>query len=431
MDVLIISQYFPPDRNGSSTRAYNTVLGLTLQGCNVTVIAAFPHYPDGHIPSKYKRKILSLEEIDGIKLVRTWVPSFAHFPLIKRVLLHISFMLSSLLGLAHIRKVDVIFAMNPNLFAFFPALIYKLLFRKNIIRNVDDLWPEVFYDLGIVRSRIFKKILDSIANITYSIPKFIVPLSYGYVQTLTDKYHVPTEKIMVIEHGVDTMKFCKLKTNYSSSSSSSSTICNNFDNYNNDNNNEKMTPTIKTRTTTIMYSGNLNLGYDFETVIRAAKLLKLQPVYFIIRGIGVLSDKVSQMVKEYDVKNVEVRTDLLSQEQLVSVLNSADIFLLPMNLDSGAADQGLPTKLLEYQALGKPIVCISNGEAGKYIIETQSGLVAATRQPQELAELIMRLVNDQNLAKNLGNNGFNYIMNNLTLEMIGKRFMDVIARSTL
>jgi colanic acid biosynthesis glycosyl transferase WcaI len=110
MDVLIISQYFPPDRNGSSTRAYNTVLGLTLQGCNVTVIAAFPHYPDGHIPSKYKRRILSLEEIDGIKLIRTWVPSFAHLPLIKRVLLHLSFMFSSLLGLVHTRKVDVIFA---------------------------------------------------------------------------------------------------------------------------------------------------------------------------------------------------------------------------------------------------------------------------------------------------------------------------------
>jgi hypothetical protein len=101
MDVLIISQYFPPDRNGSSTRAYNTVLGLTLQGCNVTVIAAFPHYPDGHIPSKYKRKILSLEEIDGIKLVRTWVPSFAHLPLIKRVLLHISFMLISFGSCTH------------------------------------------------------------------------------------------------------------------------------------------------------------------------------------------------------------------------------------------------------------------------------------------------------------------------------------------
>jgi glycosyltransferase involved in cell wall biosynthesis len=423
MDILMISQYFPPDWNGVSTRAYNAALSLKLQGCNVTVIAAFPHYPDGHIPTKYKRRILSLEEIDGIKLVRTWVPSFPHLPLFKRVLLHISFMLSSLLGLVHIRKVDVIFAMNPNLFAFFPALIYKVIFRKNIIRNVDDLWPEVFYDLGIVRSRIFKKILDSIANITYSIPKFIVPLSYGYVQTLTDKYHVPPEKIIVIEHGVDTMKFCRLKTNYSSFS----TIGNN----NNDNKNEKITTTTKTKTktkTTIMYSGNLNLGYDFETVIRTAKLLELQPVHFIIRGIGVISDKVRQMVKEYDVKNVEVRTDLLSQEQLVFVLNSADIFLLPMNLDAKVMDQGLPTKLLEYQALGKPIVCISNGEAGKYIIETQSGLVATTSKPEELAELIMQLVKDKDLAKRLGDNGFSNINNNLTLNMVGKRLMDVIRR---
>ena len=126
----MISQYFPPDWNGSSMRAYNAALGLKLQGYNVTVIAAFPHYPDGHISNKYKMRILSLEEIDGIKLVRTWVPSFAHVPLIKRVLLHISFMLSSLFGLVHIRKVDVIFAMNPSFFAFFPALIYKVVFAK-------------------------------------------------------------------------------------------------------------------------------------------------------------------------------------------------------------------------------------------------------------------------------------------------------------
>ena len=68
--------------------------------------------------------------------------------------------LSSLLGLLYIRKVDIIFAMSPNLFAFFPALIYRLIFRKNIIRNVDDLWPEVIYDLGIVKSRILKKLLN-------------------------------------------------------------------------------------------------------------------------------------------------------------------------------------------------------------------------------------------------------------------------------
>ena len=47
---------------------------------------------------------------------------------------------------------------------------------------------------------------------------------------------------------------------------------------------------------------------------------------------------------------------------------------------------------------------------------------------EELAELIMKLVNYKDLAKRLGNNGFNNINNNLTLNMIGKRLMDVIRR---
>ncbi len=401
MDVLIISQYFPPDWNGPSTRSYNAARGLVSQGINVTVITAFPHYPHGNIPSRYKRRILSLEQIDGIKLIRTWVPGFAHLPLFKRILVHISFMLSSLLGLVHVRKVDIIFAMNPNFFAFFPALIYKILFRKNIIRNVDDLWPEAFYDLGIVKSVVFKKILDSVASMSYHVPVAIIAVSHGYVQTLITKYNIPQEKIAVIEQGVDTNKFYMVKKSSSISNSNKKTI---------------------------MYSGNLNIGYDFETVIKSAKLLELQPICFIIRGIGVMSDSVRLMIKEYNAKNVDLRTDLLSTDELVSFLNSADIFLLPMTLSATVMDQGLPTKLLEYQALGKPIVCISNGEAGKYIEKTQSGLVATTRQPEELAQLIMQLVNDEDLAKRLGNNGFNNINNNLTLEKVGKRLMDVIRR---
>jgi hypothetical protein len=40
----------------------------------------------------------------------------------------------------------------------------------------------------------------------------------------------------------------------------------------------------------------------------------------------------------------------------------------------------------------------------------------------------MQLVNDKDLAKRLGDNGFNNINNNLTLNMVGKRLMSVIRR---
>lgn len=80
-----------------------------------------------------------------------------------------------------------------------------------------------------------------------------------------------------------------------------------------------------------------------------------------------------------------------------------------MNLDAKVMDQSLPTKLLEYQAIGKPVVCISNGETQKYIIENQSGLATTTSKPEELAHLIMQLLNYKDLSRRLGDNGFNNI----------------------
>jgi len=65
MHVLVIAQYFPPDMGGGSARASNVVKGLLSKGCNVTVIAAFPHYPHGKVPVKYKRKPIVAEQAGG------------------------------------------------------------------------------------------------------------------------------------------------------------------------------------------------------------------------------------------------------------------------------------------------------------------------------------------------------------------------------
>jgi len=62
LNVLIIGQYFPPDLGGAATRAYNVAKGLSLNGCKVTVITAFPHYPHGRIPKKYALSLFKVEK---------------------------------------------------------------------------------------------------------------------------------------------------------------------------------------------------------------------------------------------------------------------------------------------------------------------------------------------------------------------------------
>lgn len=400
LHVLVIAQYFYPDIGGASTRAYNSALALKKQGCEVTVVTSFPHYPHGNIPPEYGKKIVAKEVISDIKVIRTWIPSLPHSSVRNRVILNLSFILSSLMAIGRIKRPNIIIAMNPNLFSFFSAIVYRIVYRRRIIRNVDDLWPEVFYDLGIVKSRVARKFLDIAAKLSYHHSSSLIPVSEGYVKTLVEKYDVPLEKITVIEHGVDLNKFRRKMTDDS--------------------------PKIGKKI--IMYSGALAVGYDFKSIVQAAKMLEAEPIHFIIRGNGPMYADILRLVEEYQVSNVEVSNTLLPIQDLVSLLNTADIFILPMN-STGVIDEGLPTKILEYQALGKPIICISEGEPGRYILRCQCGLVVRPSQPLELAENIVKLAGDDTLCKELGENGYSYITNNLTFEKIGKRLLDVIEKS--
>jgi colanic acid biosynthesis glycosyl transferase WcaI len=149
MRTLIIAQYFPPDMGGGATRAYNVARGLSRAGCDVTVVTAFPHYPSGKIPKKYRFKLLAIENENNIKIVRTFVPPIASKGFANRMLLFLAFAFSSLFALFSVGKIDVVWAANPNIISVFPSLIYKLANQCPLVQNVDDLWPETLYDLGL------------------------------------------------------------------------------------------------------------------------------------------------------------------------------------------------------------------------------------------------------------------------------------------
>jgi glycosyltransferase involved in cell wall biosynthesis len=210
--VLVLAQYFPPDMGGGSTRASNVVKGLLYKGCEVKVIAAFPHYPLGIVPKKYKGKLFAFEHFYGAKVLRVWIPSLASNSIVNRIILHTCFMASAVFALPFVGKVDVIWAANPNLFSIIPAIIYGFVKRRPIVRNVDDLWPEVFYELGIIRSKLMCRILDLLAWFSYTIPAAITSISAGYKQRIVKKYKVNADKIHVIEVGVE--KVGPISSNY-------------------------------------------------------------------------------------------------------------------------------------------------------------------------------------------------------------------------
>lgn len=393
MNVLIIAQYFPPDLGGSATRAYNAARGLLLNGCKVTAVSAFPHYPHGKIPKEYRWKPIKIEWLRKIKVVRTFILPLESKGLIRRVILFMSFAISSLFALPFVGKVDVVWAANPDVIALIPALVYGKVKRRPMTANVDDLVVDDLYDLKLIkRGSLLAGIIEFVARFFYSKMNLVTPISPGYVDNIAEKYGVERRKIHVVYGGVD-LKIFKPKL------LSKGLIKSDF---------------------TVLYSGAFSMAYDFDQVLEAAKVLeeKDDSVKFVLQGKGELSGYIKSKIKELGLTNVTVIDRLFSREEVGELLNEADILIQPLG-DYGKPHMGVSTKLYEYQAVGKPIICCSAGTPGTYVSETKSGIVVKPGDHGSLIEAILHLKNDTEIARKLGENGRKYVEENGSVEKIG------------
>ena len=393
--ILIISQYFPPDISGGGTRAFNYAKCLSQQNFEVTVISAFPHL-HANIPKKFRFKLLHKEKMDGFELIRVRVPSLLHTSARNRIILHLSFLISSMIPIFSI-KPDVIFASEPNLFSIIPAFFYSKLHGGSVIRIVDDLWPEAIYERGYVKSRLLKKFLDKLAKFSYTYAKFILPLTETGKQIIHNSYNIINDKIIVLGHGVDTNIFTH-------------------------------TEQTKKSDFILMYSGSFVESYDFDLIINAAKKLQDENIKFVLRGKGILLSYLQNEKKNKDLKNLLIDTEIVPLEYIAKKLAHADVFIVPMKNEI-ALNSTLPTKILEYQAIGRPIICCSDGAPGKYVEKTKSGIKTKYENLDEFIDAIQKLKSEPQLCKELGQNGKKYVDENLTFEKIGKTLSRYVEES--
>jgi glycosyltransferase involved in cell wall biosynthesis len=390
LNVLIIAQYFPPDLGGAATRAYNLAKGLTLNGCQVTVVAAVPHYPHGNIPKEYRWKPLKVEWMGKIKVIRTMMPPIRSIGFFKRLVLMSSFAGSSLFALPFSGKFDAIWASS-----WVPGYVYSKIKRKPIALNVDDLTLEDLVDLELVDKNVFYlKIAETIYRLFFVKADVLTPISHDYSEIMTKKYCVKPNRIHLIRGGVDLSVF---KAGMS-----------------------KSQPTKKF---VVLYSGAFSVAYNFEQIFRAAKIIEEvdNDVEFVIQGSGELLGSMYRSVNKLGVKNVKIINKILTRTEVAEQLAQANVLILPLApfYNSGKPYRGMSSKLYEYQAVGKPIICCSKGVPSIYVEETCSGKVVDPGDHKALAKVILELKQNPSLVQKLSDNGRKYVESNASIEAVG------------
>jgi len=73
LKIVFLTQYFPPEIGAPQARLFELARGLKNKGHEVTIVTAFPNYPGGKILFGYRLKPFMIEEIEGLKVIRTWI----------------------------------------------------------------------------------------------------------------------------------------------------------------------------------------------------------------------------------------------------------------------------------------------------------------------------------------------------------------------
>ena len=155
MRVLIVSFYYEPEIGAAPSRITNLAKGLKEQGVDVDILTCLPNYPQGRIFDGYRGRFSMQDNIDGINIYRYWTYATVSKNAIKRVLAMFSFamtMWAFAFKRKRIKGYDRVIIQSPPIVVSASAmLLFRKLYRRNVVLNVSDLWPSSAVELDFMK----------------------------------------------------------------------------------------------------------------------------------------------------------------------------------------------------------------------------------------------------------------------------------------
>src|SRR5580765_4292323 len=96
MNILFVTQYFPPETGAAPARALHFARALVRAGHAVRVVTGLPNHPSGEIRPEYRGVFRRREKVDGIEVERVWLYATPRKTPLTRLFNHLSFAIAAL-----------------------------------------------------------------------------------------------------------------------------------------------------------------------------------------------------------------------------------------------------------------------------------------------------------------------------------------------
>lgn len=401
MKILVVCQYYYPE----PFRVTDICEELVKRGHEVMVLTGEPNYPEGEFYKGYEKHEITDEIISGVRVHRCRIIPRKTGTLY-RFLNYYSFVLSSLQYVYSGRCLsvdntpfDIVFVnqLSPVMMAY-PGLAYKRKYGSPVILYCLDLWPESLLAGGIKKDSIIYNVFRIVSKRIYENVNQICTSSKMFKLYFDKQFGIPEDTIKYLPQYAESIFNTTVKE------ASESNIFN------------------------FTFAGNIGSMQSVDTILKAAELLRNEPVHFNIIGSGSELNRLKEYASNSHLTNVTFygRQPL---EKMPSYYSAADAMIITLKSDP-IISLTLPGKVQSYMAAGKPIIGSVDGEAKTIIDEAKCGYCCEAENPYELSRIILEFIN--NIERdNFGMNSFNYYKSHFSKDAFFDCFDSILSKEQI
>ncbi len=187
MRILVWGINYPPELTGIAPFNADLCEFLVREGHEVTMVTAFPYYPEWRKRGDDRGKWFRRERINNVRVFRCGLYVPKHVTPVRRVIHELSFGLSSMLRLLTLPRPDIYFVVSPPLLLGPCARVLTALFRRPYVFHVQDLQPDAAVGLGMLRKSSLLQLLYRMESTTYHAAALVSGISHGMLRAFREK----------------------------------------------------------------------------------------------------------------------------------------------------------------------------------------------------------------------------------------------------
>jgi glycosyltransferase involved in cell wall biosynthesis len=349
-DILIISNYYPPEQGAAANRIEQLALKLQQNNYRVSVVCPLGNYPKGKLFPEYKGKFSVTENRENITVKRLWIYPSVSKNLFVRIVSVLSFSMYLFGYLVFQKTPKKVIVQSPPLLLSFLSVFVLSLKKKKIILNVSDLWPLAAIELDALKK----------GSVSHKLSLFFERFIYKKAALILGQSNETIAHIKVIFPE----KKYYLYRNFPDHAVTELTLKTDID------------QPIK-----IFYAGLFGIAQGVLELCQNMHLKDLN-IELHLFGDGAEKSELERFISNQKEKKIFFH-GMIDRKALHEKLQSFDIAIVPLTTRIYGS---VPSKIFEYGALGFPILYFGGGEGETIVEEHQLGWVAAVGNYTDLNE---------------------------------------------